>query len=168
MASKAVTSTTRSLGSGSYVSATPDDERQLASLADLLGTLRDVDVQSQPATLNGPGGRTASVPRGVVDLLSEVVARLLRGEQVSVVSIDDEMTTQQAADVLGFSRQYLIRLLEEGRIPHRRTGTHRRVRTVDVLAWKARRDRERHAALDELADLSQEAGGYSEIPNRDR
>ncbi|MCA9534138.1 MAG: helix-turn-helix domain-containing protein [Myxococcales bacterium] len=71
-----------------------------------------------------------------------------------------ELTTQQAADLLNVSRQYLVRLLDEGRIACRKTGTHRRLRVTDVLEFKARRDKDRRAGLRELSQLTQDAGGY--------
>jgi len=58
------------------------------------------------------------------------------------------------------SRQYLVRLLEGGRIPFRKTGKHRRPRIGDVLAYKAQRDKDRRAGLRELSRLTQEFGGY--------
>jgi excisionase family DNA binding protein len=70
------------------------------------------------------------------------------------------LTTQQAADFLNVSRPYFIRLLEQGAIPHTKTGSHRRVRLDDVLAYKRQRDAERRRALDDLVALSQEMGLY--------
>ena len=61
------------------------------------------------------------------------------------------------------SRQYLVRMLDEGRLPFTRTGKHRRLRIDDVLAFKVRRDRDRGAALDALAAISEESGGYDEL-----
>ena len=61
------------------------------------------------------------------------------------------------------SRQYLVRLLDEGRLPSRRTGTHRRVRADDVMAFKLARDQQRADALTELARLSEDVGGYEEL-----
>ena len=76
---------------------------------------------------------------------------------------DELRATQQAADLLNISRQYLVRLLEEGRIPYTRTGKHRRLRIDDVVAYKQARDHERSESLDELARLSDELGGYDEL-----
>jgi excisionase family DNA binding protein len=88
---------------------------------------------------------------------------LARGDSLTIVPVGKELTTQQAADLLNVSRQYLVRLLGEGRIPYTRTGKHRRLRIEDVLTFKEQRDRERGAALDELTRMSQEIGGYDEL-----
>jgi excisionase family DNA binding protein len=72
------------------------------------------------------------------------------------------MTTQQAADLLNVSRQYLVRLLDDGKLPYDRTGKHRRLKMEDVLAYKKQRDLERDNKLDEIAKLTEELGGYGE------
>jgi excisionase family DNA binding protein len=61
----------------------------------------------------------------------------------------------EAAGVLNISRPYLIKLLDEGVIPHRKVGKHRRIRMEDVMAYKARDDREREAILDQLVGEAQ-------------
>jgi excisionase family DNA binding protein len=77
-----------------------------------------------------------------------------------VMTRDDSVTTQQAADLLNVSRPYLLRLLDEGRIPFRKTGKHRRLRIENVLSFKEERDKNRRAGLRELSRMTQEFGGY--------
>ena len=72
-----------------------------------------------------------------------------------------ELTSQEAAGLLGVSRPHLIKLLDRGELPFHRVGTHRRIRIEDVLEYRERRRAERKAGLDELARLSEHLpGGY--------
>ena len=77
-----------------------------------------------------------------------------------MIPVGKELTTQQAADLLNVSRQYLVRLLDEGQLPFRKTGKHRRVRIEDVLIFKDARDAKRQTGLRELSQLTQDLGGY--------
>jgi excisionase family DNA binding protein len=70
------------------------------------------------------------------------------------------VTTQQAPDSLNVSRQYLVRLLDDGRISFRKTGKHCRLRIEDGLSFKEERDKDRRAGLRELSQMTQEFGGY--------
>lgn len=122
-----------------------------------------VDRPDARCSLVGPRGESIELPEPIFHILARVAEVLARGDAITVVPVHQELTTQQAADLLNISRQYLVRLLEDGKIPYARTGKHRRLRIDDVLAYKQARDRERTESLDELASLSQELGGYEEL-----
>ena len=98
--------------------------------------------------------------------LARIAEVLARGDALTIVPVGAVMTTQQAADLLNVSRQYLVRLLDDGKIPYDRTGKHRRLKIEDVLAYKQKRDLERDEKLGELAKLTEELGGYDEPKGR--
>jgi excisionase family DNA binding protein len=93
---------------------------------------------------------------GAVQLLGTILTEVARGNSVAAVPVQAELTTQQAADLLNVSRPYLIKLLDEGKIPHHKSGSHRRIALRDVLDYKRNADERRERVLAELADLGQD------------
>ncbi len=89
-------------------------------------------------------------------ILSCVLAELADGHALSVMPVEAELTTSQAANFLNVSRPYLSGLLEEGKILFRMVGTHKRVRLRDLTAYRERQDKESYAALAELQSQAQE------------
>jgi excisionase family DNA binding protein len=118
--------------------------------------------QLPPGTVKmvGTNGEEIELPDSVLSLLRQVVNLLASGEAVSIVPLHKELTTQQAADLLNISRQYLVRILDRGDIPYHKVGSHRRLAFGDVMDYKHRRNKERRRGLDELTQLSQELGLY--------
>jgi len=98
---------------------------------------------------------TVELPEGAVRLLVDILANMAEGNAVTLIPVHAELTTKQAADLLGVSRPFLIRLLEDGAIPYHKVGTHRRVFFEDVRAYKKRVTKERESALDQLVAESQ-------------
>jgi excisionase family DNA binding protein len=145
----------------SPVAAPPEQRAQVAALSRAIEGMAHAPKRRAPrCQLVGPDGAATSIPESIFYVLERVAEVMARGDAITVVPVGKEVTTQQAADLLNVSRQYLVRLLDEGRIPFRKTGKHRRVRVADVLAFKDQRDKDRRAGLRELSRLTQEFGGY--------
>lgn len=84
------------------------------------------------------------------DIFLELLRHIGSGHAVTLVPIQEMLTTQQAADLLNVSRPHLIKLLDRHEMPHTLVGRHRRIRAEDIFAYKAKRDDIRSKALDAL------------------
>lgn len=85
---------------------------------------------------------------------------MMHDKAIFIAPEDKQLTTQEAADMLGVSRPYLIKLLEEHKIPFFKVGMHRRILFGDLMRYKKERDREREKALEKIAEISQELDLY--------
>jgi excisionase family DNA binding protein len=96
------------------------------------------------------------LPAAAVHLLVYLLTQMAEGNAVTLIPVHAQLTSQQAADLLGVSRPFLVKLLDDKKIPFHKVGTHRRVLFSDLMAYKAKVDEQRHEALDELARQSQD------------
>jgi excisionase family DNA binding protein len=136
--------------------AAAESERSRLSALDARLELSSADVWS----LIDAQGATVELPESARAGLHQVVHALAQGYAVSVLPADTLLTSQQAATLLNVSRPYLVRLLDQGTIPFSRTGTHRRVRLADLMAYKHQRDLKRHETRERLIRLTEELGLY--------
>lgn len=115
-----------------------------ASASATLAELADTLLHS-PCLVDRRGRQLALAPE-VVEAFQYAISELQ--------SPDAELTTEAAAILLGISRPTLIRLLDTGAMPYRRTqGTrgHRRIRRSDAVSYLRADLEQRRKALDELA-----------------
>lgn len=113
----------------------PGDLQQMRAIAAGLAQM----PEDGPIYLQLPGQTdTLELSPVVARLLRASVKEMLEGHAVTLVSTEQELSTVEAAGLLGVSRPFLIsHLLETGGLPYRRVGTHRRIALSDVLAYKA-------------------------------
>jgi len=101
------------------------------------------------------------IPASAFEALRLAVDAMSKGQTIVLAPQEEELTSQQAADLLRVSRPHLIKLLDGGEIPFYKVGTHRRISLEDVLAYRRKRSEYCRAKLDELTRLSEDfEGGY--------
>ena len=98
----------------------------------------------------------AELPEDAAEMVRHLLETYAAGRRPRVIPDDAEVSTFQAADILNVSRPYVIKLLDEGAMPFRMVGTHRRIRLPDVLAYKDKKDSASDAAMDELVAQAQQ------------
>ncbi|MEX2294616.1 MAG: helix-turn-helix domain-containing protein [Acidimicrobiales bacterium] len=105
-------------------------------------------------------GTVLDLPASVAEALAEILEAAADGERALVLRSPEDLTTEQAAAVLGVSRPTVVRLVESGKLPARMVGTHRRLSLGDVLAHREASAKRRGEALDEMAREAEELGLY--------
>ena len=80
-------------------------------------------------------GTVHRLPPQARDAVVDLLARFSRGEAVTVSSVEDMLTTSQAAELAGISHTYLRNMTDRGEIPVEYRGTHRRIRLAAIMAW---------------------------------
>jgi excisionase family DNA binding protein len=101
------------------------------------------------------------VPKKALDLLFSILSNMAEGKSISLIPSDSEVSTQQAADMLNVSRPHIVKLLETGKIPFKKVGSHRRILLQDLLRYEAAIEEQRTKSLAFLAKQAQELNlGY--------
>jgi excisionase family DNA binding protein len=106
-------------------------------------------------------GSELELPRAATAMLVSIMTEMAHGNAVTIYPVHAELTTQEAANLLNVSRPYLSKLLDSGKIPHHKVGTHRRVKFKDLESFRFAFNATRETAMQELARQAQELGmGY--------
>lgn len=98
--------------------------------------------------INGKAVPPGSYLNQIVGACLEFIAE---GHPVAVMPMENEIGTQEAAEMLKVSRPFMVKLLDSKALPSRKVGVQRRVKIQDLLAYKAREKAARIKVLQELA-----------------
>jgi excisionase family DNA binding protein len=137
-----------------------DQDAVLAKAARLALERSEALDEALHLQINTAGHKVATLdlPPVVTRLLMDVLKETAAGNAVTLVPVEAEITTQQAADLLNVSRPFLVGLIDNGILPARMVGKHRRLPLRDVLSYKADQFAKREKALDEIVAIDQELG----------
>jgi excisionase family DNA binding protein len=114
-------------------------------------------------TVTDAGRETEMIelPKPVFSMLLRILTEMAEGNAITLMPINAELTTQQAASILGVSRPFLVQQMTDKKIPYWHVGTHRRVRLKDLMDYKSRIDADRVKVLEQLAAQAQDLNmGY--------
>lgn len=124
-------------------------------------TLRALNTQPTTPLVVKIGEQEIALASNAAAALRETLGQLADGHGVRILTLEREVTTQEAADILNLSRPHFVRLLEQGRLPFHMVGTHHRVLLDDVLTYQAQRRARQEEGLQLLADEAQKLNlGY--------
>lgn len=132
----------------------PDAHGQAAQIYDFLKAHEEAGrgrAKQRYFLAGSAPGDQIELPAEIYRALRHVVEALQQGLAVAVAPLTQTLTTQQAADLLGVSRPTLVKLLDEGKIPFERAGSHRRVLLRDLLTYREQRRAAQYAALEATA-----------------
>jgi excisionase family DNA binding protein len=136
-------------------------ERKLAqkSYSPLLSAIDQLKTDQAEIEIEETGEKI-KLPVKALKLLGEILKSMSEGRPVSIVPIATEVTTQTAAELLGCSRPYLVKLLEEGKIEYTKVGKHRRIKYEDVIRYKQEMKEEQKKHLIDIMNADEELGLY--------
>jgi excisionase family DNA binding protein len=80
-------------------------------------------------------GTVHRLPPQARDAVVDLLSRFSRGEAVTVSSVEEMLTTSQAAELAGISHTYLRNMTDRGDIPVEYRGTHRRIPLAAITEW---------------------------------
>jgi len=104
---------------------------------------------------------TVELPPAALKLIGQLLGAMSEGRPITLMPSKQEFSTVEAANFLNVSRPFVIKEIEEGRLPHRKVGRHRRVAFEDLVAYGCEMRKRQEGALEHMAENARELGlGY--------
>jgi excisionase family DNA binding protein len=131
-----------------------------------LDRLSEMLLDRDRPALRGREGFEIELPDPIFHVLVHVVRSMRKGQTILLMPEDETFTTQAAANFLGVSRPFLVKLLEDGQIPFFNAGSHRKVALKDLITYADRRSQARINFLDDMTEKLSEADLYDKVPEK--
>ncbi|TRT83007.1 MAG: helix-turn-helix domain-containing protein [Microcystis aeruginosa Ma_AC_P_19900807_S299] len=131
----------------------PEETEQITQLNQLLN--REI-----PTRLVTEQGENIHIPESVLMVLRYSVAALASGQVIQLNVTHQDLTIEEAANLLNVSNSYLIKLLEQGQILSTNVGSDKRIKREDLLIYKEKKYREREQILNNLVAMTEAEGLY--------
>jgi excisionase family DNA binding protein len=126
-------------------------------LEPVLPTLKDASQAAKAfRTFSNGELKVADLPDIVVKMFKTILNQTAQGQAITVVSVESDMTTTEAAKYLNVSRPYFVKLLDNGSIAFHRVGAHKRIAFKDLEKYKDAQREKSYLALAELQAEAQE------------
>lgn len=129
------------------------------ALAPLLQENGNSEAHIRLCTADNQGADIA-LPSSVIRLVLTALQEMAKGHTVTLLPVEKELTTKQAAELMRISRPSLIKMLDEKKLPYRKVGAHRRVRYEDVLYYLDTERARRTKVMEELVAETERLGLY--------
>lgn len=129
----------------------------------ILGVARSLQTQPEANfSLLCSDGSHVPLPQSLVQVLLIAAQAMARKNAITMVVRSDWLTTQEAADLMGYSRQVVVELIRKNKLKAFRLGTHRRIKLSDLTDYIEQEDKERSGAMARLVEHTEEFGGYNQ------
>jgi len=152
MAHSAVVSGNQLITTLSTIPVPTEEQDAVISIFNLLKQKKMDDVFQ----LITPTGSVMTIPNSMFIIWEQVA-------QAMADSVRQDLTIEEAADMLDIPSAYMTELLEDGCMPFIEIETERRILIKDILSYQRKRESDRKVALQELTRISQLFGGYEEL-----
>ena len=100
-------------------------------------------------------GEIIIIPTKAFKILRAVLKNMAEGNSIAIIPSNSELTTQEAANILNISRPHLVKLLENGKIPFTKVGSHRRIELKDIVTFENKLSKQRRTKLNKLTEQAQ-------------
>ncbi|WP_228020887.1 helix-turn-helix domain-containing protein [Microcystis sp. LEGE 08355] len=136
-----------------YFVVEPEETEQITQLNQLLN--REI-----PTRLVTEKGENVHIPESILMVLRYSVAALASGQVIELNVTHQDLTIEEAANLLNVSNSCLIKLLEQGQILSTNIGSYKRIKREDLLIYKEKKYREREQILNNLVAMTEAEGLY--------